>query len=200
MGNKNYCWLTWLVFLGKAGLIVLGDSCDRIISDWDWDWRLRFDELKHCVPVCLPSTSSFTDKLVQNVPVHQCSNLSANELVQNVPVCFAEYQLVCWQVGTLTNWNILYQFVDELEHFVPVCGQTNWYSASELVHNVPVHQISTFNFNLNLNLRWFDHIRRRVRSTLPIWAKRDTRWRSVHCSWLRDRNCSWAKIDWGFAT
>ena len=98
--------------------------------------RLSFDKLEHFYQLVLLSTSSFTNELVQNVPAHQSSSLSANELV-----------LAC----LLTNWYKMFQLLKiwhELEHFVPACQKfqftSKWTGSwqSELVKNVPVCQNS----------------------------------------------------------
>ena len=149
------------------------------IEDWDsTNWNIVYQFICR-VPAHLLTNwykmFQLVDKLVQNVPVHwqtgtKCSRLSKfqlaskragtqhNKLVQNVPVHFAEYQLVCWQVGTLTIWNIFYQFVNELEHFVPVCQQAGTFctslAANELVlsKRTGTQCSSSSNLNLNLNL------------------------------------------------
>ena len=77
---------------------------------------MRFDELEHCVLVPLPSTSSFADKLVQNVPVRQSSSLSVKKAGTK-----------CSSLSKFdSSLNILYQlvllstssFANKLEHSI----------------------------------------------------------------------------------
>ena len=114
---------TFLYQLVLPSTSLFADELE-LLTSWYKMFQIvpNFDKLEHFVPVC-QQTSWY--KMFQLIQIW-------HKLEHFIPAHFAEYQLVYWQAGTLTSWNILYQF------FSKWTGTRQ----NELVQNVPVRRNS----------------------------------------------------------